>query len=71
MPPLILGQLPLVILNLFQDNRHRYFAILKQVQDDDFTMTVVIKGTGHAGGHSDGGCRKSKLKLMACPMARA
>ncbi len=57
MPPLILGQLPLVIL--------------KQVQDDDLTMTVVIKGTGHAGGHSDGGCRKSKLKLMACPMARA
>ena len=28
----------IVILNLFQDSRQRYFVILKQVQDDEGTV---------------------------------
>jgi len=49
----------------------RRLAEPQQVQDDDMTITFLMKELGHDGDHSDGGCNKAKLKHMTCPMARA
>jgi hypothetical protein len=56
---------PFVILNLFQDNRRRFFVILKQVQDDERgfqdnrrRLLVMLKQVQHDD-RGLGGCAKN------------